>query len=52
LHNIFSNFFLTSPDFYASDDTESLLDIAASCGATEEEAVVISDGATAPPTGA
>jgi hypothetical protein len=32
LRNILSNSYLTSPDFYVSDDTESLLDIAAACG--------------------
>jgi hypothetical protein len=52
LHNILSTYYLTSPEYYASDDTDSLLDIAAACGATEEEAAVISGGATTPPTGA
>jgi hypothetical protein len=52
LRNILSTSYLTSPEYYASDDTDSLLDIAAACGATEEEAAVISGGATTPPTGA
>jgi hypothetical protein len=50
LRNILSTSYLTSPQYYASDDTDSLLDIVAACGATEEEAAVISGGATAPPT--
>jgi hypothetical protein len=52
LRNVLSKSYLVSPEFHSSDDTESLLDIAAACGATEEEAAMIDGGVVAPPSGA
>lgn len=51
LRNILSRSYLASHDFYPSDDTDSLLDIATACGATEEEAAGIAGGVAAPPAG-
>ena len=50
LRNALSHSYLTFDNHYPSDDTESLLDIAAACGANEEEMAEISGGAAMPST--
>jgi hypothetical protein len=51
LRNALSHSYLISNEFYPSDDTDSLLDIAAACGASEEETAGIADAAATPPPG-
>jgi hypothetical protein len=50
LRKALSRSYLTSNDSFSSDETESLLDIAAACGAKEEEVAGISGEAVVPPT--
>jgi hypothetical protein len=47
LRTILSCSYLSSPEFSSSDDTDSLIAIAAACGATDEEVAMISGEATA-----
>jgi hypothetical protein len=46
-----SHSYLISDAFSSSDETESLLEIAAACGASEEEIAGISGEAAMPPSG-
>jgi hypothetical protein len=50
LRNALSHSYLISDNFSSSDETESILDIAAACGASEEEVAGISGEAAMPPT--
>lgn len=51
LRNALSRSYLLSDNYYPSSDDESLTDIAAACGASEEELAGISGVTSSPSTG-